>query len=95
MGLFGDAKTLSRGALAAAAAPFQDDIAPLVSRAGRAYRGLSSLRADFQQTIEDRMIAQALHLSGGNKKEAARLLRLTVDQVLVNRVLPADLADPA
>lgn len=43
-------------ALAAAAAPFQEDIAPLVSRAGRVYRGLSSLRADFQQTIEDRMI---------------------------------------
>ena len=34
---------------------------------------------DFYQemeAIEDRMIAQALHLSGGNKKEAARLLRL-------------------
>jgi DNA-binding NtrC family response regulator len=28
------------------------------------------------EAIEDRMIAQALHLSGGNKKEAARLLRL-------------------
>jgi DNA-binding NtrC family response regulator len=28
------------------------------------------------EAIEDRMIMQALHLSGGNKKEAARLLRL-------------------
>jgi transcriptional regulator with PAS, ATPase and Fis domain len=28
------------------------------------------------EAIEDRMIAQALHLSGGNKKEAARLLHL-------------------
>jgi transcriptional regulator with PAS, ATPase and Fis domain len=28
------------------------------------------------EVIEDRMIAQALHLSGGNKKEAARLLHL-------------------
>jgi transcriptional regulator with PAS, ATPase and Fis domain len=28
------------------------------------------------EVIEDRIIAQALHLSGGNKKEAARLLRV-------------------
>jgi DNA-binding NtrC family response regulator len=28
------------------------------------------------EAIEDRIIAQALHLSGGNKKEAARLLRV-------------------
>jgi hypothetical protein len=27
-------------------------------------------------SIEDRIIARALHLSGGNKKEAARLLHL-------------------
>jgi len=28
------------------------------------------------EAIEDRIIAQALRLSGGNKKEAARLLRV-------------------
>lgn len=42
--------TLSAGGAAA------QDAARIVSRAGSVYRGLTSLRADFTQTISDRMI---------------------------------------
>jgi outer membrane lipoprotein carrier protein len=44
--------------LAAPGTLYAQDAARIVGRAGQVYRGLTSLRADFTQTISDRMIGE-------------------------------------
>jgi outer membrane lipoprotein-sorting protein len=44
--------------LAAPGTVLAQDAARIVGRAGQVYRGLTSLRADFTQTISDRMIGE-------------------------------------
>lgn len=50
------AALLAAAALTSPAAAQRDDAAAVVGRAARVYRGLTSLKADFVQVIDDRMI---------------------------------------
>lgn len=76
------------GALAGAAPLAAQDAAGIVGRSGQAYRNLTSLRADFVQTITDRMIgtfdSRGTLVQAGNNRLVMRFTdpegdRITLD----------------